>query len=273
MSTTTETRTAFWANHFTELSHAETGSARLSSSSQALVLQNIAYMLEACGEVNGKQILDVGFGNGDLARIVSILGGKVTAIDVVRQQIAKLRELAPDVAWFQGDITTWKRPHSVPPFDVILACETLQYVDFTAAINRLFEMLSEFGRLIVLIPNSDCTVVRSVSERLAHKYAGISMNRIHRRLSAFATDHHVTFRGLYFENDQTLFPYKTDPWQRVSSRRKEPNFDKHHGNNDVTSSKEGEVANRIQIVIAKSPGDETATSPNSEKTRVIHRRD
>ena len=82
MSTTSETRTSFWREHFQSLAQAEPSSQQTDFSNQAIIVQNFAYMLEACGIVEGKRVLDAGFGGGELSRMMSLLGAEVTAFDV-----------------------------------------------------------------------------------------------------------------------------------------------------------------------------------------------
>jgi len=255
MSLASQPRSAFWTEHFNKLAWAEAGNEQLDFSNSALVVQNYSFILEACGVIAGKRVLDVGFGTGDLSCILAKLGGAVSAFDVVSTRIPRLREEAPTIAWWHDDISTWKQPRTADPFDLIVACETLQYVEFNNAVQRLVQVLADEGRLVILIPNADCPIVRQVSERFEHKYDGVSMERISTRLAGLSSEFYVAYRGIYFEEDQTLVPYQSGPWKRlvVGHRLPPPHFAGRSGfQMDQSGSR---VANRIQIVISKKLSD------------------
>ena len=263
MSLASEPRSAYWTEHFSKLAQADGGNEQADFSNQALVVQNYSFILEACGVIVGKRVLDVGFGTGDLACMLARLGGKVSAFDVVSTRIPRLREEAPAVAWWHDDISTWKQPRTADPFELIVACETLQYVEFNSAVQRLLQILAENGRLVILIPNADCPIVRQVSERFDYKYDGVSMEQIETRLAGISNDFYTAYRGIYFQEDQTLVPYQSGPWKRVSvgHRLPTPHFSKH----GEVAAAQVRVANRIQIVISKTPVDPQSSGDGKEQ--------
>lgn len=251
MSLTSEPRSAYWSEHFHELANADAGNQQIDFSNQALVIQNYAFVLEACGAIAGKRVLDAGFGTGDLARMLDRLGGDVTAFDVISTRISRLREEAPTIAWWHDDISTWKQPRHAEPFDLVIACETLQYVEFHSAVRRFLDILSNEGRLVVLIPNADCPIVQRVSERFEHKYVGVSLKSLDARLRSVAADHYVAYRGIYFQEDQTLVPYRSGPWNLVGAR---PSLPSPH-----FATSQPPVPNRLQIVIARNSTHEASS--------------
>ncbi len=267
MSLASEPRSAYWTKHFSKLAQAEAGNEQLDFSNQALVVQNYSFILEACGHVADKRVLDVGFGTGDLSCMLARLGGKVSAFDVVATRIPQLRREAPIIAWWHDDISTWKQPRTAEPYDLIVACETLQYVEFNSAVQRLLHVLADDGRFVILIPNSDCPIVRRVSERFDYKYDGISIQQIGTRLAGISNDLYVSYRGIYFQDDQTLGPYQSGPWKRIEVGNRLPT--PHFAVNNAFHDHESRVANRIQIVISKTSvsGETSIKSAATVKNR------
>ena len=242
MSTISNDRSEFWASHFVQLANSEaTNTKQLDFSNHALVVQNYAYVLESIGPLADKRVLDAGFGTGELSRILDLLGAKVSAIDLVATRIPTLREEVPNVAWWQGDLGEWTLPQNAEPFDVIVAAETLQYVDFDDAVQRLLSALAPKGRLLVLIPNADCPIIQKTSERFDHRYTGVSLKGLSERVRGIVTKQsavdsrawRVFYRGIRFQDDQTVVPYQSGPWVEAdlepvassANRVRPPHFD------------------------------------------------
>lgn len=245
MSVASNSSSTIWSKAG-ELAASKSPVPRADPTSPLLVAQNYAFVLEACGQICGKRVLDVGFGNGDLARILDRMGGLVTALDIVSTRIAQLREDAPTVAWRQADIATWKQPRHADPFDLIVACETLQFVEFHNAIGRLLSVLSCGGRIVVQIPNADCPVVATAGQEFPNEYPGISMKSLNHRLRNLTQENYVAYRGIYAAQDSTVAPYQSGPWHRIlpdASPPSSPHFRESHAN----------VAHRIQVVILRPP--------------------
>ena len=182
------------------------------NANDVLTVQEYAYTLEACGHVLGKRVLDVGFGSGGLARIFDVLGGQVSAIDIVATRIARLREEAPNVAWWHEDLALWKPPRHAEPFDIVVACETLQFVEFNNAVRRLLKVLAADGRLVILIPNADSPKVRQECQELGHEFMGISLESIHERLRRINPTAEFCYRGVYLQNQHDLTALRCGSW-------------------------------------------------------------
>ena len=224
MSTVSNNRSEFWTSYFGQLAEAEdTNTKQLDFSNHALVVQNYAYVLESIGSLASKRVLDAGFGTGELSRILDLLGAKVSAIDVVATRIPSLRETAPSIAWWQGDLGEWTLPRNAEPFDIVVAAESLQYVEFNDAVNRLLSAVAPGGRLIVLIPNADCPIIERTSERFENQFTGVSLQELPKRLTdilklraEFDTrTWRVDYRGIHFQADQAVVPYRSGQWQCV----------------------------------------------------------
>ena len=242
MPTLAESRSDYWARHFVGLAGEEKKCAnkQLDFSNQAVAVQTYCYLLEACGQIAGKHVLDCGFGTGEIARICELLGGNVDAIDLVATRIPQLRSQSPNIRWSSADLGTWQLPVNQGRYDIILACEVLQYVDFDAVVQNLTDALTESGRLIIVIPNANCDIVKRSTSRFDNQYLGVDVGNLVNRLGKYADDFHVSYRGIRFQRDQTVVPYAADAWTTIFPT-----------GNDRVESSQSTPANRLQIVLSR----------------------
>jgi SAM-dependent methyltransferase len=101
---------------------------------------------ERCGDA-----LDVGCGDGLLARKLTGRAKRVTGIDKSREMIARARELAAghqDLAFVEGDFLTADLPAA--GYDFICSLSTIHHMNFEAALTRMREMLRPGGTLVVV---------------------------------------------------------------------------------------------------------------------------
>lgn len=101
---------------------------------------------EGCGEA-----LDVGCGDGLLARKLTGLAKRVTGIDKSPEMLARARELAagyPDLAFLEGDFLAADLP--AEGFDFICSVATIHHMDYGAALTRMRELLRPGGTLVVV---------------------------------------------------------------------------------------------------------------------------
>ncbi|MFD9396214.1 class I SAM-dependent methyltransferase [Streptomyces sp. NPDC060000] len=101
---------------------------------------------EDCGDA-----LDVGCGDGLLARKLAERAKRVTGIDKSSEMIARARDLAaghPDLTLIEGDfLTTGLSPAG---YDFICSVTTIHHMDFEAALIRMRELLRPGGTLMVV---------------------------------------------------------------------------------------------------------------------------
>ena len=262
MSTVSNERSEFWSTYFMGLAQAEANSAKqLDSSYNAMMVQHFAFVLESTGSLTDKRVLDAGFGTGELARMLDVLGAKVSAIDVIPTRIPSLREAAPAVAWWQGDLTDWTLPRNAETFDTIVAVESLQFVDFDDTVQRLLSALAPAGRLVVLIPNSDCPITQRTAAQFEHQFVGVSLGKLPDRIGKILEQRsefdvrkwRVDYRGIYVQKDQSIAHYRSGPWSTgtnstpldASEAPPKPHF-------NLSSA----PPNRLQIVLTDStPAD------------------
>lgn len=101
---------------------------------------------KGCGDA-----LDVGCGDGLLARKLTERAKHVTGIDNSPQMIARAREHAAgnaDLTFVEGDFLTVDVP--VEGYDFICSVSTIHHMDFEAALTRMRELLRPGGTLVVV---------------------------------------------------------------------------------------------------------------------------
>lgn len=101
---------------------------------------------EGCGDA-----LDVGCGDGLLARKLAGRAKRVTGIDVSPVMIARARELAaghPHLHFVEGDLLTAGLP--VGGYDFVCSVSAIHHMDFAAALTRMRDLLRPGGTLVVV---------------------------------------------------------------------------------------------------------------------------
>lgn len=124
-----------------------------------------------CGHV-----LDVGCGEGTLARALSDRAARVTGIDLDAPtvELARREAAATNVEYVVGDVLT--HPFEPASFDAVVSVATLHHIGTAVALARLAELLRPGGPLVVV------GLARSRSPAdLAYDLAGAVATRLHRR--------------------------------------------------------------------------------------------
>lgn len=154
----------------------------------------------------GESVLDVGSGNGILAReMLSDVGdsGKVVGVDPAEPMISMSRHLCPKALFLQGDSTAF--PVGSGEFDAVTASQVLCFVpDVDAALAEMFRVLRSSGRLVILDTDwdtllwncNDRGLLRRVVNELTKPYASANVPRtLSRRLKSAGFE--VTERKAY----------------------------------------------------------------------------
>lgn len=136
---------------------------------------NIAYhpvVLDAL-PVHLPAVLDVGCGEGTLARQLATRADRVTGIDLDEASIARARETtaAPNVRFLHGDVLT----ESLAPggYDAVVSVATVHHLDLAAALARFDELTAPGGVVVVIgLARSHGAV------DLAHDAAGAISSRV-----------------------------------------------------------------------------------------------
>ncbi|MFF0635848.1 class I SAM-dependent methyltransferase [Nocardia sp. NPDC004151] len=138
---------------------------------------NIEYHPLLADAVSGAEnVLDVGCGEGMLARRIRRAGATVTGIDPDPASIALAREQSPDddITYLEADFLT----HSFPPesFDGIVSVAALHHMDTVEALTRMRTLLRPGGTLAVIgmarstfpadLPWEAAALLTSIKDRL-----------------------------------------------------------------------------------------------------------
>ncbi|MFI7635991.1 methyltransferase domain-containing protein [Nonomuraea sp. NPDC049400] len=136
---------------------------------------NIHYHPQILGAVphGAQRALDVGCGEGMLARALRQAVPHVTGIDLDTPSIEQARGYPDDVDYVIGDFLT--HPFEPASFDVIASVATLHHMDATAGLARMRDLLRPGGVLAVV------GLARSAMPNdLPREVAGVVVGTLHR---------------------------------------------------------------------------------------------
>lgn len=175
-------------------------------------MQQYALILEATGLLEDVRCLDAGCGFGDLTRLFAHFGARAEGCDIVEKIINQLHRDYPHITWFTADIAEGLPESLHKSFKVVVATDVLQSVNPIAGIRNLWEVVEPGGRLIGFLPNADCPIVKRTAERFDNQYCSLSILNLVAGINDLPGKGTHFWRGAYFLEDQTLFPYNTSPW-------------------------------------------------------------
>ncbi|WP_407564687.1 class I SAM-dependent methyltransferase [Streptomyces sp. 184] len=98
-----------------------------------------------------RDALDVGCGDGLLARKLAARARRVTGVDSSPAMIARARELSadhPGTGFVEGDFLTADLPAA--GYDFICSVSAVHHMDFTAAVARMRDLLRAGGVLLIV---------------------------------------------------------------------------------------------------------------------------
>ncbi|MFI6292403.1 class I SAM-dependent methyltransferase [Nonomuraea sp. NPDC050790] len=151
---------------------------------------NIHYHSRILGAVpdGAKRALDVGCGEGMLARELRQAVPYVTGIDLHEPSIGQARAYPGDIDYIVGDFLT--HPFEPGSFDVVASVATLHHMDAADGLARMSELLRPGGVLAVV------GLARSeLPGDLPRDLAGIVVGQVHR-----------AFKGLWKQTSPTVWP-------------------------------------------------------------------
>lgn len=97
-----------------------------------------------------RDALDVGCGDGLLARKLAARAQRVTGVDSSPQMVARARELSagrPGIGFVEGDFLTADLPAAA--YDFVCSVSAVHHMDFAAALARMRDLLRPGGVLVV----------------------------------------------------------------------------------------------------------------------------
>ena len=121
-----------------------------------------------------RRALDVGSGEGMLARELRARVPEVVGIDLHGDSISQAREHGDDIEYVLGDVLT--HPFAPESFDLITTVATLHHMDSRAGIERMRELLRPGGTLAIVGCASN-----SSSLELPAELAGVVAHRLRSR--------------------------------------------------------------------------------------------
>jgi 2-polyprenyl-3-methyl-5-hydroxy-6-metoxy-1,4-benzoquinol methylase len=114
---------------------------------------NAQTILQICKELGAKHVLDLGCGNGALARLLSQAGFRVTACDVDRKGIEIASEVDSGVRFLQ--LGAYDEPSELKEsdFDVVVCAEVIEHMYIPGQVPRFARaVLKPGGHLVVSTP-------------------------------------------------------------------------------------------------------------------------
>jgi ubiquinone/menaquinone biosynthesis C-methylase UbiE len=110
-------------------------------------------MLSSKVPKESKKVLEIGCGNGELIRMLAEEGHECVALDLSKNRLAKIMNMAKklDVAQIQGDATNI--PLQKLSIDVIMCSEVLEHIkDYEKVLKQMNRILKPHGRIVVSVP-------------------------------------------------------------------------------------------------------------------------
>ncbi len=100
----------------------------------------------------GERVLDVGCGNGELSRLMTVNGCRVVGIELVPEKAEKARASCETV--LVGNVETMPLPLEPGSFDALVFSNVLEHLlEPVATLRRLMPFLRPGGRALVDLPN------------------------------------------------------------------------------------------------------------------------
>lgn len=112
--------------------------------------QRIRALIDLAG--NGQTVLDLGSGDGALAKMIEASGNKVVGVEVSALAIEKAR--AKGIKVYDRDLNKDWAGSIEEKFDAVVCGEVIEHIfDTDKFLRNIYEVLKEQGRLIISTPN------------------------------------------------------------------------------------------------------------------------
>ncbi|MCE7010571.1 class I SAM-dependent methyltransferase [Kibdelosporangium philippinense] len=134
---------------------------------------NIHYhpMVLSAVPAGARTALDVGCGEGMLARLLRKKVPDVVGVDLDQPSIDLATQFDDDISYVVADVLTYDFPTS---FDFIASVATLHHMDAAAGLTRLKALLSPGGTMVIV------GLAKSQVRDLPYEVAGVVANQVHR---------------------------------------------------------------------------------------------
>jgi SAM-dependent methyltransferase len=119
------------------------------------------------------------------------------------------------IRWVRANLEDELRFSSLPSFDLVFALEALRQVPFAAGLRTLWQRVRPGGRLVAVVPNGACPIVRRDAECFGDgNSTPPGPKEVRDALNSLTPAVVRAVRGLTFQQDQQIVPYRVDPWGR-----------------------------------------------------------
>jgi hypothetical protein len=147
----------------------------------------------------------------------------VTALDAIETGIQANGKGPEDVTWIVGNLLDEDFLDALPTYERICMVEVLQYVPFARVIERVWSKVEPGRRLVGVVPNGDCPIVRNASARFSELYAAPSPDELLTGIKRLAHVESSALRGMTFQSDQRINPYRVSEWNESTQYANPPN--------------------------------------------------
>ncbi|HNJ40547.1 MAG TPA: class I SAM-dependent methyltransferase [Acidobacteriota bacterium] len=117
---------------------------------------------------NCAQVLDVGCGTGNFARLLATRAEQVTGIDLSPEMIRIAQAQQPvseNIEYHCGDF--FEFPFETESFDCVVSLATLHHFELQSALTRMKTILKPGGRLIIQDLRADATLIERMLSLIA----------------------------------------------------------------------------------------------------------
>ncbi len=109
-----------------------------------------SWMLDALGDIFGRQVLDIGCGEGRFCRILAGLGAEVTGVDLTEDFVHRARRLSKGIGTYQVGNAEDLEEIADNSFDLAVSYIVMVDIfDYESSINAAYRVLKPGGRFIV----------------------------------------------------------------------------------------------------------------------------
>lgn len=203
-----EERERYWSEYYRRIAGE---GEHLDYSNDKVQAQTFGFALAAAGPIAGKTSLDFACGAGRFATMLASLGADATGVDLVPELIARNTARAPHVRWLVGTLPDAELEARLGTFDLVTALEVLQLVPFRSTLERLWSLVRPGGRVLAIVPNGECPIIKNVVARFQGHYVAPSPIEVRDAVSALAGLEAWQCRGMTFTEDQRIAPYEISP--------------------------------------------------------------
>jgi SAM-dependent methyltransferase len=173
-------REKYWSNFFDNKAITEKEIANRLTFYNEINRQYIYSTIRSLVHGHFDKVLDAGAGNGDLCLKFKSQSKLIIAMDI---SFNMLKSIQNDMLSNDNKIGLCKASLMNPPFpeacfDLILACEVLQYVPFNPSVFRLIDLLKPKGILLISVPHKDHPAIIRAHNRRDGMYNGIGIEEL-----------------------------------------------------------------------------------------------